>query len=872
MDTRGQTVYKGIGFCATGSGSNICAVDVDPEKDKIIRIRPYHYDEHGGVENLSPWKIEARGAVLDPGEMVSLSPLQLTYKKRIYSKNRILHPLKRVDFDPNGDRHPENRGKSGYVQISWDEALDICASELKRVIEDYDISAVFTQSDGHGETKFVHGTHGCQTRLLGKIGDGMYTFQCRQPDSWEGWYWGAKHIWGMDPLGENPLQNNVVKDIAENGDAVLFWGCDPETTPLAWGGQLPARIEQFFADAGIKQIHIAPDANYANVCHADLWIPILPNTDAAFQLAIAYTWLKEGTYDQEYLATHAVGFENFAYYVMGGEDGIPKTPKWAEGICGVPAHTIKAFARYWATHKVSIAHCNGGSYIRSAFSHEPARLEVALLGMQGLGKPGANQFKFIEWSIFGLTSVKPIPGPEKVPNVGPAYRGRESGVRPNQIPKTMVPEAILNPPISWHGHLSCGLPREDQFQGPYTYPQEGRSRIHLIWSDSPSWSTCWNGGNAFQDAVRDPSIEFYMMQHIWMENDVNFADIILPTTTKFEDTDICVDPESGAYDTIFYEKQAIKPRGEAISDMEVVLEIAKRLDKFGGIFEGILDKYTEGKDIDDWIRDGFDNTIAADRMTFEEFKEEQVVNVPIRQGWQDEPAGLIQFYEDPEGHPLQTPSGKLEYYSTALAAQFPEDKERGPIPHWVEESEFHKDRLSSERAKDYPFLLESNHPHWRCHSQHDDITWMRDTPGCKVMGPDGYAYEPVWLNPKDAVKMGVTDGDVVEIYNERGGVLGGVKVTERVMPGVVYQDHGARTDSIVRGTGGLDRGGANNLIAPTATSSENAKGEVTSGYLVGCKKVDVFALAQKYPEAFSRPYDKHCGLVVEGRMAKEGME
>ena len=121
-------------------------------------------------------------------------------------------------------------------------------------------------------------------------------------------------------------------------------------------------------------------------------------------MAIAYTWIKEGTYDQEYLDTHAVGFDNFRYYVMGGEDGVPKTPKWAEAICGVPSYTIKAFARYWAKHAVSIAHCNGGSYIRSCYAHEPARLEVALLGMQGLGKPGANQFKFIEWTLYAMPS------------------------------------------------------------------------------------------------------------------------------------------------------------------------------------------------------------------------------------------------------------------------------------------------------------------------------------------------------------------------------------------------------------------------------------------------------------------------------------
>lgn len=870
MDTKGDTVHKGVGFCATGLGSNICDIDVDRDADKIIRIRPYHFDETGDMERLNPWKIEVDGHVLEPGTYTTYSPIQAAYKQRVYSKNRILHPMKRVDWDPDGDRHPETRGVSGYERISWDEALDIIAKEMKRIVETYGISAIYAQADGHGEAKMVHGTHGCQTRLLAKIQDGGYTFQCRQPDSWEGWYWGAKHIWGMDPFGEQSQQTNLIKDIAENGDAVLFWGCDPETTTFGWGSQMPARAERFFTECGIKQIHISPDVNYANAAHADKWIPVLPNTDAAMQLAIAYVWLTEGTFDEQYLETHAVGFWNWAYYVLGGEDGIAKTPEWAEKKCGVPAYTIKALARYWATHKVSTAHCNGGSYIRAAFAHEPARLEVALLGMQGLGKPGANQLKLIELGLFGSKQVNPFPGGEEIPAVPSAYRGRLDIFRDNQIPKTMLPEAIMNPPIQWYSHLACGLPRQDQFFGPYQYPNEGASRIHMIWSDAPCWTTCWNGGNPMQDALRDPSIEFYMVQHIWMENDCNFADLLVPITTKFEDTDICTDTDNGAYNVVFYEKQAISPRGEAVSDMEFVKMVAKRLDEEGGVFEGVYDRYTEGREVDDWIRLGFNDTSASQEMTFEEFKEQQSYVVPTRKNWKEERAGLIDFYENPEEFLLKTPSGKLEYYSEELGLVFPDDTERTPMPRWIEEGAGHADRITSERAKKYPFLLVSNHPHWRIHAQGDDIAWFRELEGqCKVTGPDGYKYEPIWVNPVDAAKMGLETGDIAGLYNERGMVLGGIVVTERIMPGVVYQDHGARTDTIVAGVGGIDRGGANNLLAPTATTSRYSYGEVTSGYLVGLKKVDVFELAKQYPEAFGRPYDEEIGLVAATRFGTE---
>ena len=163
-----------------------------------------------------------------------------------------------------------------------------------------------------------------------------------------------------------------------------------------------------------------------------------------------------------------------------------------------------------------------------------------------------------------------------------------------------------------------------------------------------------------------------------------------------------------------------------------------------------------------------------------------------------------------------------------------------------------------------------------CKDEHVDNDWSpiaRPQPDtgqfwCKVEGPDGYRYEPVWLNPVDAGKLGLQDGDVVRVYNERGAVLGGVIVSERIMPGAVYQDHGARVDPVVVGERGLDRGGANNLICPTATTSKNAVGEATNGYLVNVEKVDVFELARRYPEAFGRDYDPADGLRVSAWMAE----
>ncbi len=864
MPEQERSMVKGMSFGGVTEDANAAQVDV--KDGKIVRIRPLHFDWRYKPEEFKPWKIEARGQVFEPTMRTLLPPFTLAYKNRVYSPNRTMYPLKRVDWDPNGERNPQNRGKSRYVRISWDEATDIVASEIRRIQKKYGPTAVLAQADGHGETKTVHAAHGCCRRLLRLMGG--YTWQSRNPDSWEGWYWGAKHVWGCEPVGKQRNNTNTLPDIAEHAGMILFWGSDPETTTWGWGGQIVSRLCYWFTELGIKQIYVCPDLNYGAAVHADKWIPILPNTDAALQLAIAYLWITEGLYDKEYIKTHAVGFDKFEEYVLGKEDGIPKTPNWASKITGVPTRIIKVLAREWAAKRTSTCHSNGGPGIRSPYSTEPARLEVCLLGMQGLGKPGAHQLTMIEWGIFGGWNppnwkigddTNPMPGPVVYPAVVAANRGFTEEDMPQQIiPKLLIHEAILNPPLSWYGNTQCRYLVEDQFV-KYNYPVEGCSEIRMIWTDTPSWMSCWNGSNRMADAFRSPQIEFVLAQHPWIENDCEFADIILPATTKFETNDIGVDVFTAEFRTIFLDPKCVEPRGESKSDYEIVCAIAEKL--------GMLEEYTMGETEEGLIKKGFDTSGVQDMVTWEEFKEKGYYVVPTNPDWKKKDVGMRKFYEDPENNPLRTPSGKLEYYSQRLAEHFPGDNERPPVPHWIEKGESHDERLSGERANKYPLLIVSNHPRWRVHSQHDDMEWLREMETCKIVGPDGYAYQTMWIHPSEAARRGIKHGDVVKVYNDRGGVLCGAYVTERLMPGTVYVDHGARYDPIVPGE--LDRGGAINTITPHKPTSKNATGMAVCGFLVEVERVNVDELRKKYPEAFNRPYNRASGLCYE-RMLHRG--
>jgi molybdopterin guanine dinucleotide-containing S/N-oxide reductase-like protein len=878
-----KTVWKSLGQCSFTIMGYPSAIDV--KDGTIIRIRPCRFDEKYTKGEIKPWKIEKDGKTLEPRMKALLPPYQLAYKKRVYSPKRIKYPLKRVDWNPNGERNPQNRGKSKFKRISWDEATDLIAGEIKRIQQKYGPYAVLCHGDGHGETKTIHGPHGCQMLLMNKT-EG-YTTVCRNADSWEGWYWGAVHVWGgASNCGHMTPTSNLLYDVTQNTEMLVHIGSDLETTPWGFSGQFPSQVLYYWTSIGKKQVFVSPDLNYSAAIHADKWIPILPNTDSALQLAIAYTWIREGTYDKEYIKTHVIGFDKLADYVLGKEDGIPKTPEWASSKCGIPEWTIKALAREWGSKVTSTMHYYGGSYIRGPYSHEPARLEVCLLGMQGLGKPGVHQYN----KLGGSTRQKEyndLPNAEKMLMLWETWTGRmQNEFTPQLIPKCLVHEAILNPPVYSWGSTLLKLPTaNDQFK-KYVYPiseEEGGTEVHMIWMDNPCRTTCWNNGYRSIEAFRSPKIETFIVQHPWMENDTIFADIILPINTKIEEEDIGAFYEGTPVRGLLHEEQAISPVGESLSDYEAVGEVAKKLEKYGGMYADVYQKYTEGKTIKEKIKQTFE-TAAPDNssgrkwpedfVSYEKFMEKGYYPVPTMDDWQKLPAGLKLFYDDPEKNPLQTPTGKLEFYSESLARAFPDDEERPPMPKWIEKGPSHDERISSKRAEKYPLLVVSNHGRWRTHAQNDDISWTREILTHKVQGWDGYMYEPIWLHPADAATRGIKTGDIVKMFNERGVVLGGAIVWERVRPGVTYQDHGSTADIIAAGPEEhIDRGGANNLISPNNGTSQNCWGMATSGYLVEVEKVTMAQMEEwrnKYPEAFNRDYDPASGLRfnswVEGGM------
>ena len=389
--------------------------------------------------------------------------------------------MKRVDFDPNGERNPQNRGKSRYERISWDEASNIVADEIMRVKETYGGSAISGITSSHHNWGIVGYKMGPFARFMNML---EFTPVLDNPDSWEGWHWGATHTYGFFWRLGMPEPYDCLGDALQNAELIVFWSNDPDSTRGTYSGQESSLWRQWLKEKGVKMVFIDPFHNYTNAAMGGKWIAPRLGTDTAIAMAIAYVWITEDTYNKEYVADRTIGFDKFKPYVMGETDGVPKTPEWAEEESGVSARTIRTLAREWAAKRTILSggsRGGEGGACRTAYGTEWARMMVLLQAMQGLGAPGR--------SIWGTTMGAPNDTSIWFPGYGePEGRMSMSTKAAKCMPQNPTkqrlgaspcPEAILDGHTEWYGDGFCGKSLEQQFIH-YDYPMEGLLRHQTL--------------------------------------------------------------------------------------------------------------------------------------------------------------------------------------------------------------------------------------------------------------------------------------------------------------------------------------------------------------------------------------------------------
>jgi anaerobic dimethyl sulfoxide reductase subunit A len=593
-------------------------------------------------------------------------------------------------------------------------------------------------------------------RVLTRIGGYSGTWGMH---SAEGAWFASIATYGTVALGNT-------RDDFPNSRLIIIWGWNPAVTVSFGNTSLYlARARE----AGAKIISIDPRHTESTATFAHHWIPIRPGTDAAMLIGMSYTTITENLYDRPFLNKYSLGFEIFRDYVLGKEDNVPKTPAWAEAITGVPAETIISLAREYATSKPS-ALMDGIAPGRTAYGEQFHRAAIALATMTGnIGITGG--------SAPGLSSFGAM-----LPHIdlGP-HAGLRMGGGTNPV-DAVVPNRDLGKFCS-PGGLSAARVNRFQLADAILKGRDGGypADYKLLYMVNINYLNQCANTNKIAKALKN--LEFVVVQEQFMTPTAKFADIVLPTNTYMERNDLTT---GGIGPFYACQNKAIDSIGESKSHLDIANELAERL--------GITD-FNE-KTEEDWLREIVGG--CDDIPDYDIFRKTGVHKVKLSKPY----ICFENQIDDPASNPFPTPSGKIEIFSQQLADI--EDSLLPPIPKYIEPWESCNDPLSEK----YPLQLITSHTRRRAHTQFDNIPWLME------LYP-----QAVSINTIDADAMGINDGDMVRVFNDRGEVIIPAKVTGRIMPGVIDIPSGAWYDP---DENGIDRGGCANILTKDVVSPGGA--------------------------------------------------
>src|SRR5262245_2280655 len=706
------------------------------------------------------------------------SPLLEAIPQAVHSPTRIARPMVREGYLARGPESRAGRGHERFVPVTWERALDLVATELARVKQQHGHAALMGGSAGWGSAGIFHDARTQTRRFFAAFGgftdqDSNYSFGAALKF--------LPHVLGSAQSVTGPLTS--WSSIVRHGKlVVLFGGANPKNMQVAKGGCGEHSVGGWMtalARAGVEVVIVSPVRDDGPAAAKPTWVPIRPNTDTAMLLALTHTLVADGLHNQDFLARHCTGFERVLPYLMGERDGQPKDAAWAEPITGVPADTIRSLARRMAATRTMIS---ASWSLQRADHGEQVYWAVILLAaaLGQIGLPGGG-FGFGYGSAAGIADAPLALGPPAMETL--------SNPLGRAIPAARIADCLLNPGA-----------RYDYNGKSETYPD-----IRLVY---------WAGGNPFhhhQDinrlrrAWQKP--ETVIVHEPWWTATARHADIVLPATTTLERNDIGASHRD-AY--VIAMQQAIAPVGEAKNDFAIFSVLAQRL--------GCEAAYTEGRDEMAWLRHLYDRwrerlRTNADVPDFDGFWSAGFLELPRRA---DEYVMLAEFRADPQLKRLATPSGRIELYSERIAGFGYDDCPAHPT--WLEPAEW----LGAAGA--FRLHLVSSQPRERLHSQMD-------------MGPVSArgkvaGREAVAINPADAKKRGIVDGDVVRLFNARGACLAGAVVTDAVAPGVVRLSCGAWYDPADAGEAATCTHGNANVLTRDQGTSRLGQGPSSATVLV----------------------------------------
>ncbi len=663
-------------------------------------------------------------------------------RRRINHPDRLNYPMKRVG----------KRGEGKFERISWDEALDLLANSLRDVVTKYGNEAVYINySSGivGGNITRSSPYASLVARLMNCYGGFLSHY---------GTYSTAQIACAM-PYTYGSNDGNSTSDI-ENSKLVVMFGNNPAETRMSGGG-ITYYLEQARERSNARMIVIDPRYTDTAAGREDEWIPIRPGTDAALVAGIAWVLINENLVDQPFLDKYCVGYDettlpegapangHYKAYILGhGEDATAKTPEWAAAITGIPADRIIKLAREIGTAKPAYI-CQGWGPQRQANGELTSRA-IAMLPI--------------------LTG-----------NVG--INGGNSGARESTYTITIERMPLPENPVKTQ--ISCFSWTDAIARGPeMTATRDGvRGKekldvpIKFIWNYAGNTIINQHSDiNKTHDILQNErKCEMIVVIDNFMTSSAKYADLLLPDLMTVEQEDIIPNDYAGNMGYLIFLQPVTAPKFERKPIYWIMSEVAKRLGP------DIHQRFTEGRTQAEWLQYLYAKMVAKDPQlpSYEALKE---MGIYKRKDPNGHFVAYKKFREDPEAHPLKTPSGKIEIYSSRLAEiartwELKEDETISPLPVYASTFE----GWDSDDRGQFPLQLFGFHYKARTHSSYGNVDVLQAA--CR---------QEVWLNPVDAQKRGIKNGDMVRVFNTRGEVLIPAKVTPRIMPGVRARGRGIR--------------------------------------------------------------------------------
>ncbi len=423
-------------------------------------------------------------------------------------------------------------------------------------------------------------------------------------------------------------------------DYIILWGVNETCTSYG------RRKVKFFQDAlkrGAKLVVF--DTRKSEVAElADEWIAPKPGTDGAIAMAMCYVIVKNELYNKEFVENWTYGFEDFKKRLLGEEDGVPRTPEWAEKISGVPAATIERIAIEFANAKhpaticwAGIAQTPNGFYATQAI--------MALNGLMGtFDAPGGPSLPFKRKlkSPFG-------DGPKL----------------PNNSPKEKLDKAKM-----WAGWIPAYFPRD---------VEEGKLQALVCYWGSPVLS--WTNQDAAIEALK--KLKFIVTIDAFMNNTATLSDLVIPSVSSLEMEWIHPDWLYDAF--ISSHRRAIDPLFNCKPEWWIFIDLAKRLG-FG--------EYFPSDDIEYYLR----NMLKGTPWDYDELMEKGYIITDKAEYYKYKKWGSL---NPPEGYGSsgKTKTGKYNFKNPVA-----EEKGIDPLPDYKPIEEEYPELVPDEK---YPLIAQS---------------------------------------------------------------------------------------------------------------------------------------------------------------------